>query len=252
VVKKSVFSQWFALLLLFSALVWWAGVSIKDAAASGKGLDTPVPSNDPAAIEAVKKVSQDMGDAMVAGDIDRLNQIFADDWETVGSDGKVFTKQGLLSDFKSGYHKLEWFENGPIDVQVFGNVAMAQGGTKEKRSDNGKDASGEFLWQDVLQRRAGKWVVWRSAGARVVFADTPNAQLQDPTARFSPSRDFSRILSPAITSWCRLNLDLWMPRCSAMLPWSKPVSRKREFKTEKTLADSLFLRISSRSAQANG
>jgi ketosteroid isomerase-like protein len=131
-------------------------------------------------IEAVKKVSQDMGDAMVAGDINRLNQIFADDWETVGSDGKVFTKQGLLSDFKSGGHKLAWFENGPIDVQVFGNVALAQGGTKEKRSDHGKDTSGQFLWQDVLQRRAGKWVVWRSAGARVVFADTPNAQSQDP------------------------------------------------------------------------
>jgi ketosteroid isomerase-like protein len=178
--QRSVFSRWFIVLLLFSAFAWWASVSIKEAAAMGKGLDTPAPSNDPAAIEAVKKVSQDMGDAMVAADIDKLNQIFADDWATVGSDGKVFTKQGLLSDLKSGNHKLEWFENGPIDVQIFGNVAMAQGGTKEKRTDSGKDTSGEFLWQDVLQRRAGKWVVWRSAGAKVVFADTPNAQSQDP------------------------------------------------------------------------
>ena len=97
------------------------------------------PSNDPAAVDAVKQVGQDMGDAMVAVDIDKLNQIFADDWATVDSSGKIFTKASLLSDSKSGKHKLEWFENGPTDVQVLGDVAVAQGSVKEKRIQNGKD-----------------------------------------------------------------------------------------------------------------
>ena len=131
-------------------------------------------------IEAVKQISEDMGNAMVAGDINKLNQIFADDWATVGSDGKVDTKKALLADFESFHDKLEWFENGPIDVQVFGNLALAQGSVKERRSRDGKDTSGQFLWQDLLQKRAGKWVVWRSAGARVVLAGAPNAQSQDP------------------------------------------------------------------------
>jgi ketosteroid isomerase-like protein len=139
------------------------------------------PSNDPAVVDSVKQVGQDMGDAMVAGDIDKLNQIFADDWATVGSDGKIFNKESLLSDFKSGGHKLEWFENGPIDVQVFGDVAVAQGSVKEKRTDKGKDTSGQFLWMDLLKKRAGKWAVVRSAGARVVSGDSPKAQSQDPT-----------------------------------------------------------------------
>jgi ketosteroid isomerase-like protein len=139
------------------------------------------PSNDPAVVGAVKQVGQDMGDAMVAGDIDKLNQIFADDWATVDSSGKISTKEGLLSDLKSGKHKLEWFENGPIDVQVFGDVAVAQGSVKEKRIQNGKDTSGQFLWMDLLKKRAGKWAVVRSAGARVVSADSPKAQSQDPT-----------------------------------------------------------------------
>jgi ketosteroid isomerase-like protein len=139
------------------------------------------PSNDPAVVGAVKQVGQDMGDAMMAGDIDKLNQIFADDWATVDSCGKIFTKEGLLSDLKSGKHKLEWFENGPIDVQVFGDVAVAQGSVKEKRTDKGKDTSGQFLWMDLLKKRAGKWAVVRSAGARVVSADSPKAQSQDPT-----------------------------------------------------------------------
>ncbi len=138
-------------------------------------------SKDPVVIDAVKQVAQDMGNAMVAGDIDKLNQIFADDWATFDSSGKIFTKERLLSDFKSGKHKLLSFENGPIDVQVFGDVAVAQGSVKENRIDDGKDTSGQFLWMDLLKKREGKWSVVRSAGARVVSANSPETQSQDPT-----------------------------------------------------------------------
>src|SRR5207253_2315090 len=134
------------------------------------------PSNDPAAVDAVKQVGQDMGDAMVAGDIDKLNQIFADDWAAVDSSGKIFTKESLLSDFKSGKHKLEWFENGPVDVQVFGDVAVVQASVTEKRLHDGKDISGQFVWMDLLKKRAGKWAVVRSVGARVISADSRKAQ----------------------------------------------------------------------------
>lgn len=132
-------------------------------------------------VEAVKQVEQDMGKAMVAGDIQRLNQIYADDFATVGSSGEITTKKNLLSDFESFHDKLEWFENGPIDVQVFGNFAVAQGSVKEKRSRNGKATSGEFAWMDLLEKRAGKWVVARSAGVRVDWADSPEAQAEVAT-----------------------------------------------------------------------
>jgi ketosteroid isomerase-like protein len=165
---KSTFTRWFVVLLLFSALVCWAGLSIRGAAAMGKGLDAPVPSNDPAVIAAVAKIERDMGDAMVAVDIDKLNQIFADDWATIGmTSGKIITKQKLLQGFKSGSDKLVSYELGPIDVQVFGDVAAAHGGVTEKRIRDGKDDSGEGVWMDLLEKRAGKWVVVRSASANV-------------------------------------------------------------------------------------
>ena len=138
-------------------------------------------SKDQAVIDAVKQVEQEMGKAMVAGDIGKLDQIYADDFATIGSSGKIITKQNLMSDFESFHDKLEWFENGPIDVQVFGNVGVAQGSVKEKRTHNGKDTSGEFVWMDLLEKRAGKWVVVQSASARVVRDDSPKAQSQDPT-----------------------------------------------------------------------
>lgn len=143
--------------------------------------DSPrAPFNDPADVAAVKQVEQDMGNAMVAADINKLSQIYGDDFAAIGSDDKVTTKKDLVADFESFHDKLEWFENGPMDVQVVGNIALAQGSVKEKRSRNGKDTSGEFAWMDLLKRREGKWVVVRSAAARVVLADSPNAQSQDP------------------------------------------------------------------------
>jgi ketosteroid isomerase-like protein len=126
-----------------------------------------MPSKDATDIEAVKQVEQGMGDAMVAGNIEKLSQIYADDFVTVGSDHKVITKETLLTDFKSFHDKLEWYENGPMDVQLFGDVAVANGTVKEKRNRDGKDTSGEFVWMDLLEKRAGKWVVVRSAAARL-------------------------------------------------------------------------------------
>ena len=139
-------------------------------------------SKDPAAIDAVKQVAQDMGDAMVAGDVNKLSQIYGDDFAEIESPGKIITKKDLLSDFASFHDKLQWFECGPIDVQVFGDVAMSQGNVKEKRSLKGKDTSGEFAWMDLLEKRAGNWVVVQSAGARLV-ADWSKMNSQSQTAR---------------------------------------------------------------------
>jgi ketosteroid isomerase-like protein len=127
----------------------------------------PQPSMDPTDVNTLKQLEQDMGDAMVRVDMDKLSQIYADDFATIGSSGKIITKQDLLRDFSSFHDKLESFENGPIDVQVFGDVAIVHGTVTEKRMRDGKDTSGEFVWMDLLKKRAGKWAVVRSEGARL-------------------------------------------------------------------------------------
>ena len=105
---------------------------------------------------------------MVASDIDKLNQIYADDWATIDSSGKIFTKESLLSDFKSGKHKLLSFELGPMDVQLFGDVAIVQASVTEKRIHDGKDISGQFVFMDLLKKRDGKWVIVRTLGTKVI------------------------------------------------------------------------------------
>ena len=145
--------------VLACACIAFASANSSKAAALGDAND----------IAVIKQIEKEMGDAMVAVDIDRLGQFFADDWATTVPAGKMatVTKETLLRDFKSGNDKLEAFELGPVDVQVFGNVAIAHGSSTEKRTRNGKDASGQFVWTDILERRAGKWVVVKGAGERV-------------------------------------------------------------------------------------
>jgi len=145
--------------LLACACVAPASAGSSEAAASKDAND----------IAVIKQVERDIGDAMVAVDIDKLGRIFADDWATTVPAGKTATvsKETLLRDFESGNDKLEAFELGPIDVQVFGNVAIAHGSSTEKRTRNGHDASGQFVWMDILEKRAGNWVVVKGAGGRV-------------------------------------------------------------------------------------
>lgn len=161
-----------AVWLLASGLLMSTSLSTCHAAAAATIPTAPTdprlaPSRDPGVIDTVKQIEQDLGDAMVAVDMDKLNQILADDWKIIGSSGKVSTKESVLRDLQSGKHKLVSFENGPMDVQVFGNVAIVHAGVTEKRSDDGKDTSGQFVWMDLLEKRDGKWVIVRSAGARV-------------------------------------------------------------------------------------
>ena len=138
-------------------------------------IPSPAQSADPGDLAAVRQVEDSMGKAMVAGNVDQLSRIYADDFASFGSAGEVSTKKDLLTDFESFHDKLEWYENGPIDVRVFGNLALAQGFVTEKRSKNGKDTSGQFLWQDLLEKREGKWLVKRSAGARVDLGGSDKA-----------------------------------------------------------------------------
>ncbi|QJR09251.1 hypothetical protein DSM104443_00288 [Usitatibacter rugosus] len=117
-------------------------------------------------VATMKQLAQAWGDSTVTGDVDRLGQILADDWSSFGGSGKPTDKASFLGSLKAGKHKLESFELGPMDVKVLGDVAVVQGIVTEKRTDDGKDTSGKYVWMDVFVKRADKWVCVRSTGFR--------------------------------------------------------------------------------------
>jgi ketosteroid isomerase-like protein len=124
------------------------------------------PAADAAAVAAMRQFAQDWGDALVAGDLDKLGRILADDWSAFGASGQPMDKNAFLASLKAGKHQLASFELGAMDVKVLGDVAVVQGIVTEKRTDDGKDTSGRFVWMDVFVKRAGQWACVRSTGFR--------------------------------------------------------------------------------------
>jgi ketosteroid isomerase-like protein len=127
---------------------------------SSKARFSPkAPFNDPTDLATIKQIEQDMGDAIVAVDIEKLNQVYADDFAMIGCSGKIITKQSILQSIGSGKYKLVSYELGPIDVQVLGNVAVGHGAVTEKRIADGKDVSVELVYMDRFEKRTGKWAL---------------------------------------------------------------------------------------------
>src|SRR5262245_2345961 len=95
----------------FAPIILLACTCIAPAAANASETASSKDADD---IAAIRQVEKDMGDAMVAVDIDKLGRYFADDWATTVPAGKTATvnKPRILSDFKSGKERLESFELG--------------------------------------------------------------------------------------------------------------------------------------------
>ena len=127
------------------------------------------PSTAPSVAETLKQLEQDLGDAIKALDTDKLNQILADDWRSVGYAGKISSKKSFLSNLQSGksHARLKSFEIGPMDVKVLGNVAVVQGSVTETRITDGEESTFKGAWMDVFEKRGDRWVMVRSQSAKL-------------------------------------------------------------------------------------
>ena len=151
--------------LVLTVLMVCAGVGL---ALADTSAPTPASAaKGPSVSDAVKQLEHDWTEAMLAGDVDKISQIVADDLAGVGYDGSRVTKKTYLADVKSGKDKAQSIEIGPMDVKVLGSVAVVQGGDTEKSVTNGKDTSGKWIWIDVFAKRDGKWVAIRSQNSMV-------------------------------------------------------------------------------------
>ena len=112
-----------------------------------------------------EQMTQDWENATQARDVDRVSQIEADDWRSVGSDGKVWTKEEDLNGLRSGKDKHVQAKFGPMDVKMLGDDVAVVQGTLTDKSAAGVDnvrAKWVYAYMDVWVKRGGKWMVVRS------------------------------------------------------------------------------------------
>jgi ketosteroid isomerase-like protein len=117
--------------------------------------------------DAIKQRVRDWADAMTVVDLDKLNQIIADDWVETGTSGKFSTKANFLDGVKSGAHKLESCDFGPEEVKVLGDVAVIQGTVTERWMKDGQLNTSHVAFMDVFVKRGDRWVVVRSHANKI-------------------------------------------------------------------------------------
>src|SRR5215831_11109385 len=107
--------------------------------------------------QEVRQVHRSRLQALVSGDVNKLDKILADDLIYVSPIGKLQTKTEIVSDLKSGALRVSSIEQGEPRVRVYGDAAVVVYLTTSKFSDNGKEYNNEIRATSVYVRRDGRW-----------------------------------------------------------------------------------------------
>jgi uncharacterized protein (TIGR02246 family) len=106
--------------------------------------------------------------ALMNADLAVLARIFADDYLQCNEAGKVFTKQDVLNNFRTGAIRYPSIVSTGRDIRVFGDTAVVHGSESDEVEANGKRSAVRYVYLDVLRKSDGEWRLVASQLARTV------------------------------------------------------------------------------------
>jgi ketosteroid isomerase-like protein len=108
--------------------------------------------------QELKKVEEEWANAYVRHDGEPLKRILADEFITVGSNGKSHGKAEDIEELKSDRATYDYSTPYDLDIRVYGDVAVVIGRTKERgHYDSGRQFTNEYRWTDIFVKRQGRW-----------------------------------------------------------------------------------------------
>jgi peptidylprolyl isomerase len=100
----------------------------------------------------LKKLEREWFDAVVKGDVETLNRIFADDFTAINSDGSFVNKAEMNEMMKSSRIKLDEIRTGEFGLRLYGNTAIVTGRATYLRD---RKPLGQSSHTEVWVKRAG-------------------------------------------------------------------------------------------------
>jgi uncharacterized protein (TIGR02246 family) len=122
---------------------------------------------DDAVGEAVLQRDEEMAQAVVAGDLKRLEDVYAPDYVYVGSEGRQITRAERLEAFRTGRLRYVATKHTDTSVRVYGDTAVVQGVTHSRVISNGREIDGDFRYVGVWVLRDGKWRIVLTQATRI-------------------------------------------------------------------------------------
>ena len=105
----------------------------------------------------IRGYEDQLGAAMIRRDVPTLARLVGDDWTIQNDSGVMGTRDGFLSDIRTGKLVVKTFRLHDIHIRVLGGVAVVQGADDEATVYDGKPSNGTYNWLDVWVRRNGRW-----------------------------------------------------------------------------------------------
>jgi ketosteroid isomerase-like protein len=118
---------------------------------------TPGRAADADAEREVAKLSKQMTDAFVKGDMTFAAGVMADDWMIITGNGLAVGKSQLLKEVKDGTLKYESLDKLEMKVRVYGDAAVVTGRAQYKIKVRGQEVGGTDRFTEVYARQGGKW-----------------------------------------------------------------------------------------------
>ncbi len=103
------------------------------------------------------KANKEYDTALVRGDADALDRLYADDFVYTTFDGSVRDKKQQLAFTRSGDLRLESGRSDDVNIRIYGNTAVMTGRFTARGKLNGKDLSIRERYTAVWVRKNSRW-----------------------------------------------------------------------------------------------
>jgi ketosteroid isomerase-like protein len=119
------------------------------------------------AAEQVLQRDEEMAHAIVSADLASLEDIYADDYVYVGSDGRQITRAERVGALRSGALRYLATKHTGATVRVYGETAIVQGRTHSNVLLNGTSIEGDFQYVGVWVRQGSRWRIVLTQATRI-------------------------------------------------------------------------------------
>jgi uncharacterized protein (TIGR02246 family) len=117
--------------------------------------------------QEILQLFEDGDRALIAGDVEELSRIFADDYVQYDESGDVSTKADVIDNLKSGNIRYVSMASTGRRIRVLrDDVAIVHGSEDDVVEQGGRRFPVLYLYMDVVVKRGGRWQIVGSQLAR--------------------------------------------------------------------------------------
>jgi ketosteroid isomerase-like protein len=97
--------------------------------------------------------------ALMAADVDTLDEIFAEDYVQYDTAGKPYSKSDVLRIIQNGAVRYPIVASTGRTIRLFGEMAIVHGSESDEVESDGRRFSVQYLYMDVVCKRGGRWQI---------------------------------------------------------------------------------------------